>query len=280
MAQKNFKSEISDLKEFEIEELNQDDGKVASMLGALKRVEAPADFDLQLKGRIARGAPATGSALAPWIRFAAIPGALGALALFLMFSGVFTFNSNSVPPVADLSQGKQETIVPQPIPTVETRTTAPSIIEDTEDVADVKETVPVQPVQRTIRKPIDSRPRGGGSVERTLGVPTKVINPPGINPEAVNTNQRPRGFESGGISIQSVLSAFGIDVEQAAEGWKVKAVSANSAGERSGIQTADLVEMVGDQAVKGKVSLPGRVFFDSITLVRSGKRIVIKLAGR
>ena len=267
MALENFKSAIEDL--------DQDDRKVASMLGALKRVEAPADFDLQLKGCIARGTPATSSAFAPWIRFAAIPGALGALALFLMFSGVFTFNSNSVPPVADLSQGKLETVEPQRTPII-----SPAVIENTEDVADVKETVPVQPVLRTIRKPIDSRPSGGGSVERTLGVPKTVINPPGINPETVNTNQRPRGFESDGISIQGVLSAFGIDVEQAAEGWKVKAVSANTAGERSGIQTADLIEMVGDQAVKGKASLPGRIFFDSITLVRSGKRIVIKLTGR
>ena len=275
MAQKNFKSEISALKEFEIEELNQDDRQVASMLGALKRVEAPADFDLRLKGRIARGAPATSSALAPWIRFAAIPGALAALALFLMFSGVFTFNSEGVPPVADLSQGKQETIEPQRTPII-----SPAVIEDTEEVADVKETVPAEPVLRTIRKPIDSRPRGGGSVERTLGVPTKVINPPGINPEAVNTNQRPREFQTSAINVRDALSAIGIDVEQAAEGWKVKAVSTNSPGERSGIQTADLVEMVGDQSVKGKVSLPGRVFFDSITLVRSGKRIVIKLTGR
>jgi hypothetical protein len=271
MALENFKSEIGDL--------DQDDERVASILGALKRVEAPADFDLRLKGRIARGAPAISSAFTPWIRFAAVPGALGVLALFLMFSGVFTFNSNSVPPVADLSQGKQETIAPQPIPTVETRMVAPPIIEDTEEVADVKETVPVQAMSRTTRKPINSQSRGG-SVLRTQRETNIIINPPGINPGTINTNQRPRGFESGAISIRGVLSAFGVDVEQAAEGWKVKAVSANSAGERSGIQTADLVEMVGDQTVKGKVSLPGRVFFDSITLVRSGKRIVIKLAGR
>jgi hypothetical protein len=272
MALENFKSEIEDL--------DQNDQQVASMLGALKRVEAPADFDLQLKGRIARGAPATSSAFASWIRFAAIPGALGVLALFLVFSGVFTFNTESIPPVAeapvkvagqtappmevvseprlDISEPPQESI-------------APTLVE----------AVNSQPAPRKNRVTVDDKRMRSASFDVGLGIANKVIQPRGFPPvQPANTNQRPRSFQTGGINVRDALSAIGIDVEQAAEGWAVKAVSANSAGGRSGIQAADLIEMIGDQAVKGKVSLPGRVFFDSITLVRSGKRTVIKLAGR
>jgi hypothetical protein len=193
-----------------------------------------------------------------------MPAALGILALFLFLSGNLTFNNQSVAPVEEISRD----VPSQPAATVSSGATEEAIgqpLTAANDVAGVRTPAIIRTTLKPGKKTLT--PKGGGSVDRTLGVANNVINPREFSPTA-------------GISIRDALSVFGIDAEQAAEGWSVKKVSANSAAERSGIQAADMIQMVGNQAVGGKSSFANRVYADTVTLLRQGKRIVIKLANR
>src|SRR5688572_29519198 len=69
-------------------EESADEQQISKMLGGLKRVEAPGDFDLRVRGRIAAGKPADKSSWLPVPVRLAVP-----LGLLLLVGGYFAFNS-------------------------------------------------------------------------------------------------------------------------------------------------------------------------------------------
>ncbi|HKX83167.1 MAG TPA: hypothetical protein VJL58_03015, partial [Pyrinomonadaceae bacterium] len=83
-----------------------------------------------------------------------------------------------------------------------------------------------------------------------------------------------------GINVSDILSSLGIAAAKETGGWKVTSIAEKSQAEKAGVQISDLVEAVGSHEVKGKDSLNGSVSADSVRVVRAGKRLVIKFAGR
>jgi len=93
MSNKNFKNEE--------EILSGDDEKVRQMLGDLKRVDAPKDFDFRLKARMAAADPrAFQPRLFPFLRIAAPLGLAVIVLAFFVINGLFSVNNESVEPVA------------------------------------------------------------------------------------------------------------------------------------------------------------------------------------
>lgn len=266
-------------EKYTTEELSGDDRKIASMLGALKRVEAPADFDLRLKGRIARGVPSSGSMIAPWLRYAALPVLLLGLAGFLAFNGMFTLDSGGVPEVTESRFQPDES--PIPAPTVAQQVEIASKAESDDVILPVavnaisRSTAPTR--KDRVIPPLQS---SGGSVDRTQTETNTRILPRGFTIDPPVVNQRPGEFQDGGISVKDALEAVGVAAAKLVDGWKVRSVRSGTVAEKSGVKASDIIEAIGNHSVKDKESLSGKLTVDSITLVRSGKRLVIKLTGR
>lgn len=262
---------------FEVE--NEDERKVASMLGALKRVEAPSDFDLRVKGRIARGLPSTSSApvFRRWLPYAALPALLIGLAGLLAFSGMFTFDGANVPEVTE------SRFQPAPTPVVEP--TSPSAELPREIARDEIAPPPMDAMSRTVatrneRRGVPIREVRSLSFDTGLGITNKVIQPRGIPVDPRIVAPQPGTAQDRGIKVQEILSSLGIAAEKSPDGWRVAKVNEGSQAEKSGVRISDIIEAVGSHVVKGKDSLDGNISIDSITLVRGGKRVNVKLAGR
>ncbi|HLA96189.1 MAG TPA: hypothetical protein VK612_10740, partial [Pyrinomonadaceae bacterium] len=90
------------------------DEQVADMLGTLNRVEAPSDFEMKVRSRIARSAPRTrfGRAeLLLGLKFAIQALVLAAFGVFLAFSNLTEVNRSAVPPVEDFAPAATQPIV-------------------------------------------------------------------------------------------------------------------------------------------------------------------------
>ena len=83
MINKEFKNKAE-----EIETLNADDEKLRQMLGGLKKVGAPKNFDFHLKARIANAKPEDfrKPLLLPWLRYV-LP-----LCVIVLLAGFAIFN--------------------------------------------------------------------------------------------------------------------------------------------------------------------------------------------
>jgi hypothetical protein len=259
---------------------NDDEQKIASMLAALKRVEAPTDFELRLKGRIARGAPTSASrpALMRWVRYAALSALAVCVAALLAFNSFFGVDNAGVPPLADA--GSQPALLPIAEPTVEAAA-FPSMAARERQIAPA----PIDAVSRTSTTRRE-RPSGyvrdssSRSLDTGLGITNKVLQPRGIPVDPRIATTRNDDGQTDGVSVRDILAALGVAAEKMPDGWSIKAITVNSQAEKAGLRTTDLVEAVGPHEVKAKDSLRGSVSFDSVTIVRGGKRLVIKLPSR
>ena len=90
-----------------------ENGPVSKLLGSLKRVEAPGDFDFHVKARIAKGRPADrNAALMPaWVRYA-VP-----LVLLMFAGGYFGFRAlyspvANVQPTTPMAEVQQSSTMP------------------------------------------------------------------------------------------------------------------------------------------------------------------------
>src|SRR5687767_1201524 len=90
-------------------EESADEQQISKMLGGLKRVEAPGDFDLHVRGRIAAGKPADKSSWLPVPVRLAVP-----LVLVLLVGGYFAFNALYSPAVPTTDQARSADIAPVP----------------------------------------------------------------------------------------------------------------------------------------------------------------------
>ena len=91
---------------------NGDERKVAEMLGSLKRVEAPANFEFGVRARIAAGAPQTRSSLIPFVKLAAPIALVLLVGAFVLFYGSLHSAQDSTGPL--VAEGPVAEI-PQPI---------------------------------------------------------------------------------------------------------------------------------------------------------------------
>jgi len=283
------------MKKEELENLSESDEKVRRMLASLKQVEAPKDFEFRLKARIAKTNPkAFQPAATNKRRFAyALPAfASIVVSAFVVLNGNFFGDANQ-PPVSSLPEAiaTQSTFVPaQNSPaeeiassetgsantgngggrketternssTVLTAATATNsrIERDrneesplTADVANIPEKPKSDP-RRESKKENESFSKDIAGRNAP-----KVFRPKGLNPDA--RVEAPKDFNSEkSFSVQELLSPLGVEVVAAENGkWKVKNVSANSAAERSGIKTDDVIETLDGKKLSGATRLRGK----------------------
>ncbi|MET0754382.1 MAG: hypothetical protein ABWZ66_13450 [Pyrinomonadaceae bacterium] len=275
MSNKNFP-----LGEKEI--LSGDEEKICELLGNLQRVDAPKDFDFQLKARIANAKPQDFRAaprLFPILRYAAPLGLAIIVLAVVVINGLYSFDNNSVPTVAGNYVQKPAANVNFPIVnqpnTVEIAETTPSA-KDTEIFPAIAVNS-AKPEKRifsrdselagNIKKPKNSEAQpknNGGSLVQSSGNPS-VLLPNGFNP-------------NNSYSVKEILSINGIEADFSNKKWKVKSVAQNSIAERSGVKANDVIEAINDRKLSAEtVASEGRLNVNKLTVARGREKIEINL---
>lgn len=250
-------------------ELRTGEARLTALLRGLPRAQAPADFELGFRTKLARTKELKRPLPPVWnaLRYG-LPAAAAALIL-----GFVIFNSNLFRPAAgpDPVAEVQET----PAATSGGTDAAPSSAGPEEELtADAgEEPGPAAGIDRSSSNTERRSDAGGadvgnksapeGAVERddievrdtrpeedrtkTLALTeNKPINPPGIEPDK-KIDTPPVQPSPAEFTAREVLSQLGIEASFADGGWKVAAVRKNSAAETSGVRTGDVVLAIDGQ---------------------------------
>lgn len=245
------------------EHRDSDEQKISQLLGELKRVEAPRDFDFHLKARTANGRAENPrpASLFPILKYA-MP-----LALFMFAGvGVLLFNSyNAGPNMVDVQPPAGITSDSQPA----AATTAPAAVvkATTTPLPDAPSSTQIASQPRTPNSPSAESPRSNtgpkvtspGSVDFPRR-PTSSGNYIDRALIAAPTPRSPRGMEQNAIGVAEAFQR--IDADAGFDGgWKIKAVKANGIADQIGLKAGDLLK-----TINGKAVSEGTQFQNSFTV--------------
>jgi hypothetical protein len=250
--------------------------KVAEMLGSLKRVEAPANFEFGMRAKIAAGAPKTRASLIPFVKLAA------PLALVLIVGAVVLFygslpSTTDAPPVVEKQAVEKPQAVERTLPPVITepqpaeRASGPNATEsEPRREADNSRSLDSQ-VARRRSSDTGKRDRRGGSVDIPLhrGGSTDF----GItqsNTISINGTDK-------NIPVKEVFNMMGINADFVNKGWKVRSTSEGSIAQKAGLQGGDIIELIDGLAVSEKTAFKGGFNGKTFSVRRDGKPVEIKL---
>ncbi len=299
MAEMNYKNLEANQKDPET--LSAEDEKLCRMLGSLKRVEAPNDFDFRVRARIAGASPAGYRApFLPVLRYV-LP--LGAVLLVLSgfvfnslyftgVQGVPTAAENTFQPPAAEKQLAKSTLIENKIENNPVNISPPSDARNAAAVVPVKNKKAATEIAArfTIEKfagkvktktaAEELNPDGaGGTRLNSLTPPKQIITPPGINLGNVNktTMNLPDFVTARPLTAKEVLSQLGIETAFENESWKVLSVRQNSPAERSGIKTGDAVQAIDGEKLTDKPMQNKRVEGKKLIVRRGVQKIEISL---
>ena len=250
---------------------DSDEQKISQMLGGLKRVEAPKDFDFHLKSRIAKGRPeeVRPASLLPILKYA-LPLAL----VLLVSAGILLRSSYSTidtPTVAEANTTQ---------PSLPTNVVGPA---DPVNSVSVPGTVPGNERRPSIGGTSDvasspKEPSGGTSKDFTSRPDRPLLLPP----EGRSTDRairgaepalKPRGTGQKKYSAREGLELLGIDANFENGKWTVKAVKPNMAGDQVGVKQGDRVLALDGKPIDEKTEFDGGVSVKTITVSRDGKTL-------
>lgn len=267
----------------EIESLDAESRKVAEMLGSLKRVEAPSNFEFGIRARIANGAPAEKWSLVPILKVAAPLSLVLIVAMSVIFyqtrPQVDTAEDNA--PRIQSSSEASSTIARSGISNNSEPVPAPS----------TEEPVSLPPAQRGL-KPVlaqdgsnpDRRPstRGGqvrpssGTSEQFLLRPANTINPPEFRPgNQKNANSNTAADTD--IPVREILEMIGVVGDPTDGGWKVSSTKEGSLAHKSGVRSGDVIEAIDGRAISAGTKFQGPSGGRTLRVLRNGKSLDVKL---
>lgn len=243
--------------------------KVAAMLGTLKRVDAPADFDFRVRARIAQGRPA--EARVSWFpsfaRVAAPAVMLAAVGGYFGYNALHDTGTVNVPVVADSGP-----VAPAPVAVQTSNEVAPAPAATTEVAGklpvNTEETVAAAPKKDTtiaVKKPDTPE---GGSVDLAL----RETNRPG---SVVNTGNSSPVIPTSTLSVREVFSAMGIRASFSGTGWRVSSTSGRAAA--AGLKTGDIIETVNGKAVGANTVFDEKFSGSTLRVKRDGATIQLSL---
>lgn len=234
----------------------QNNEPVSRLLGELKHVEAPSDFNFGVRARIAAGRPAekVGFRIPVWLTYGAPLALMLAVGGYIGMNSFYSINNASVPVVA---VNENPNIAPPiPAPSVEVAV-APPISKPDEQLVAKKPDVVSDSKVIAVKKPVakDKNP-DGGSIDLASREGRRIHRVPQI-------------------PAKDVLNLIGAKGGFEADGWRVQSTTPNSLAERSQIQTGDVIESVNGQAVTDKTSFRSTTSLKTVRVRRDGKSVDI-----
>lgn len=289
--------------ENENETLNADDARVRALLGALNRIDAPADFDFRLKARIERAKPNDYSraprTLPQVLRYVLPLGLVILVSAFVVFNGVYFRSAQSVAPIAETRFEKLPTVNDSQnsgatpaqaaiennfLPTEKTVASVSRSIQTTDKIkqsaanssAVAAKLDRKQKPKNSAEKSVDEQ--AFGSSDKALRN-VKIITPSGINLN--RAAQIAPNIENGKpLTAKEILFQLGIDAVFKEEIWRVKSVVQNSLAERSGVRAGDAVEAVDGERLTDKPLKNKKVEGKNLTVARGSQKIEILLTNK
>lgn len=259
------------------EGLGADEAKVRQMLGELKRVEAPKNFDFAVQARIANSRPEdfrAAGGVPVFLRYA-MPLALVLLVVGgFVINGLYSISDNSVPVVAESQLALPVPVVPQNAPTANEPVTGP---ENRTPVLPEPELAAAPPRFQKERRAPNTSNSGGGSFDSTLESRPAIIN---VAPRPEAPAPAPKAGQmgpAGQISVRQVLEFAGIKAEFSREGWKIGSVTMHSISARSGLKAGDLIEAINGLPVTDGTQFSGGLIVKNLRIKREGKTLDIDL---
>lgn len=244
--------------------------RVAAMLGSLKRVDAPGDFDFHVRARIAQGRPseARTSWFPTFARVAAPAMMLAAVGGYFGYNALYDTGTVNVPVVADSAPVATAPVVvptlnevePAPASTTEVAVKPPVNTDETVAAAPKKDTATT-----AVKKPDTPE---GGSVDMAL----RETNRPG---NVVNTGNSSPVVPTSTLSVREVFSAMGIRASFSGTGWRVSSASGRAAA--AGLKTGDIIETVNGKAVGANTVFDEKFSGTTLRVKRDGASIQISL---
>ena len=248
----------------------EEEEKVASLLGGLERIEAPAGFENRVMRHIAKvaaGEEHHRPALLLVLKFAAPAAALLLMgAMFAYFADREVSNA-SVPPVQDLqlAVAKLDDAPPSNASVAAANT----------------------PSGRPVRAPgvNTSRPSGGAlparsgvtSEDFTVQGPGEIYTPPGLDPRPRNVD--PSTVSPGdGIKVGEVLSFIGISAACDGGGCRVTSLSQGSPAERAKLNVGDRIVSIDGRPINVSTAFSGPTSFKTFQVVRGGRTMNVPLS--
>ncbi len=232
--------------------------EVGRLIGTLGRVQAPKDFDFQVRARIAIGKPQ--EKRASWfpatVRFAAPLGLLLAVGGYVGYNSVYSTDVASVPVVAYAPAEPGSPVnnpVAQDQPVVNTEVIADQTLAEAKP-----ETTPDRILKTGQKTPAVTEPKnekpGGGSYD-TAATDSKKINAPDIDDLA----PAPKRVL---ISAKDFLSSIGVSASSTGTGGRIQSVGGSAAA--VGIMVGDVIESISVQTRTIRVTRDGKSLAFSI----------------
>ena len=295
MINKELKNEAR-----EIEALTADDKKLRQMLGGLKKVCAPKNFDFHLKARIANAKPEDlrQPFLLPWLRYVLPLSVIVLLAGFAFFNLSFSTGNQNAPEVAsDLPPNPNETanasvempsniIVEEPLTASvpanknsEIRTLDPELIRSENKATQNKARAIV--VKNSLAAPSNKRendPKNNSSGSRDITLKdAPVLFERNANPNSENTKLLKDELPKIPLPLQEILSQLGVKADYTDRGWKIVSLKEKSPAMISGMKVGDFIEAIDDKKLSSDTvfqqAFTGKVF----RIMRDGKQLLIEL---
>ncbi len=252
-----------------------DEQKISEMLGGLKRVGAPKDFDFHLKARIAKAKPSDyqRASLFPILKYA-MP-----LALFMAVgAGVLLVNS--------YNSGLDDTLVSQPaLPqAAESGTVGPTTAST--EPQQQENVQPEPPRYVAVEKPDTVRrsravdaPRS--TAERTVPEGgSRDFSPSGnYTDRAISVAPTPRTPAGLSLNQKRLNEAFEmIEAEAVFEGgsWVVKSVKANGIADGMGLRSGDKVRSIDGTPVGERTEFPPSFSVGTIQVQRGDETVELR----
>lgn len=250
---------------------DSDEQKISQMLGGLKRVEAPKDFDFHLKARIAKGRP---EEVRPASLFPILKYALPLVLVLFVSAGILLRSSyNTYPEPVVLEPNSSQPSVPTnvvgSVDSVNTTSSSNQLVDNGRkpsiagsDVAEQQPKVPESGGSRDFPSRPDRPlilPPGGRFDDRTVRV--------------APTPRNPRGMEQKKYTAQEGLVELGIEADFENGSWSVKSVKANMAGDAIGVKRGDRIIALDGKPINDKTEFDGKVDVRTIRVSRGSETL-------
>ena len=260
---------------------NPDEANISRILGSLKRVEAPADFDFRVRSSIAvrRETEVRRFRFPAAVKFA-LP-----LALILLVGGYVVstmyYRNSPVEPVP-VTASAPVTTLPQPPSATNGEIPSPSanISGDRAEIYVPKgiesHKGPTKISDDSVKPKRAVRSSTGGSIDSASQEGRRIF-PEGLDPQA-RQPARPKDFENGGqITAKDVLAQMGADINISNGELIIGSVKVHSPAEKAGLKSGDIIESINDRPVNEKTSFGGQFSGKNLRVKRGENRLRIDL---
>ncbi|MGD9563459.1 MAG: PDZ domain-containing protein [Pyrinomonadaceae bacterium] len=258
-----------------------DEHQISRLLGGLKRVEAPKDFDFHLKARIANARPESyrPTGLLSILKYA-VP-----LGLFLAVgAGIFLYTANDprlnddmvqVPAAAASSNSPIPIAPDEPKPEVRAADESVIVASASPERPDSRKENAEPLVASTSPEAVTERPNRGGSRDFTSsGDPDRRGNSADLTVRAAETPRTPRGLSSlNPVGVKDALRMMDAEASFEDNAWVVISVRANGIADQLGMKAGDRLKSIDGKPVGERTEFQSSFSATTIQVLRGDATI-------